>query len=86
MPLHQNGAKSLSEMPLFTPRRFDGKKVRINPKIPEHLSKSDLDFFFYLINDCAGRMLEEKEQLSVQKLELTFYSVTVLDVVSEESL
>lgn len=30
--------------------------------------------------------LEEKEQLSVQKLELTFYSVTVLDVVSEESL
>ena len=73
-------------MPLFTPRRFDGKKSEIKPKIPEHLSKSDLDFFFYLITDCAGRMLEEKEQLSVQKLELTFYSVTVLDVVSEESL
>lgn len=34
----------------------------------------------------TGRMLEEKEQLSVQKLDLTFYSVTVLDVVSEESL
>lgn len=31
-------------------------------------------------------MLDEKEKLSVQKLKLTFYSVTVLDVVSEESL
>jgi len=30
--------------------------------------------------------IEDKEQLSVQKLKLTFYSVTVLDVVSEESL
>jgi len=71
---------------LFYTKTFWRKKSEDKPKIPEHLSKSDLDFFFYLINDCAGRMLEEKEQLSVQKLELTFYSVTVLDVVSEESL
>jgi len=85
MPLHQNGAKSLSEMPLLHQDVLTEKKVRINPKIPEHLSKSDLEFFFstWLV---TGRMLEDKEQLSVQKLELTFYSVTVLDVVSEESL
>ena len=51
MPLHQNGAKSLSEMPLLHQDVLTEKKVRINPKIPEHLSKSDLEFFFYLISD-----------------------------------
>jgi hypothetical protein len=63
---------------------FWRKKSEDKPKIPEHLSKSDLEFFSTWL--MTGRMLEEKEQLSVQKLELTFYSVTVLDVVSEESL
>jgi hypothetical protein len=64
---------------------FWRKKSEDKPKIPEHLSKSDLEFFSTWL--MTGRMLKEKEQLfCVQKLELTFYSVTVLDVVSEESL
>ena len=85
MPLHQNGAKSLSEMPLLHQDVLTEKKVRINPKY-QSIWASLILIFSYLINDCAGRMLDEKEKLSVQKLKLTFYSVTVLDVVSEESL
>lgn len=57
MPLLQNGAKTLSEMPLLHQDVLT-EKSEDKPKIPEHLSKSDLDFFFYLINDCAGRMLK----------------------------
>ena len=84
MPLHQNGAKSLSEMPLLHQDVLTEKKVRINPKYQSIWASLILNFFSTWL--VTGRMLEDKEQLSVQKLELTFYSVTVLDVVSEESL